>query len=96
MTATDKLTDAEIDEALASALGPDAQDTALLSRSVLTRITQTTPARRPPLAEVLAAPLPMASLFLSTLGLAAALGHLFVLGEFDDFVAVIILFGAGV
>lgn len=89
--------DAALDRTLARALGPDAEDTAELSRAVLSRIAgEGLPApRRPGLTEVLAAPLPAGGLFAGALLLAGAAGYALLPAFGDETVALYLLFGAG-
>jgi hypothetical protein len=92
------MTDADddaLDAALAQALGPRADDTAPLSRAVLTRIAAETTPTRPPLAEVLAQPAPAAGLLLGGLLLAGALGYALLPGEVEDVLLLQALIGLG-
>jgi hypothetical protein len=87
--------DTILEAALARVLGPDAEDTAPLSRAVLTRIAdQGNPARRP-LAEVLAMPLPATGLMLGALLLAGALGYALLPGDLEEIMLLQALLGAG-
>lgn len=91
---TDK-DDAELDAALARILGPAAEDTAPLSRAVLSRMVSETTPRRRGLTEVLVAPLPASGLMLGALFLAGALGYALVPAEVDEAVLMQVLIGAG-
>jgi hypothetical protein len=96
MTEPDPMSDARLEAALATALGPGADDTSPLSRAVLSRIAQDTAPPRPPLSEVLVAPLPLTGLFLAALLLAGAIGHIFVSSDMTEAMTVISLIGSGV
>ena len=84
-----------LDARLAQGLGPTADDTAALSRAVLTRLAAPDPLRRAPLAEVLAAPLPATGLMLGLLILAAALGYALAPIDLDEVTALVQLLGPG-
>lgn len=92
MTETD---DDTLDARLAQALGPDADDTAPLSRAVMTRLAEATTSRRAPIAEVLAAPLPATGLMLGLLILAGGLGYALSPVDLDEVTALVALFGPG-
>ena len=96
MTEQDPMSDARLESALATALGPGADDTAPLSRAVLSRISQDTVTSRPPLSEVLVAPLPLTGAFLAALLLAGAIGHIFVSSDLTEAMTMISIFGSGV
>lgn len=87
--------DTAIDAALAQALGPEADDTAPLSRAVLTRIAAETAPARPPLAEVLVQPAPATGLLLGGLLLAGALGYALLPGEVEEMLLLQALIGLG-
>ncbi len=87
--------DAKLEAALAKALGADADDTAPLSRAVLSRMVAIEKRRWPDLAEVLTAPLPVAGLMLGTLLIAGALGYALVPGEVQDLMALQVFIGQG-
>jgi hypothetical protein len=87
--------DAALDAALAQALGPRADDTAPLSRAVLSRIAMETAPPRPPLSEVLAQPAPATGLLLGGLLLAGALGYALLPGEVEDLLLLQALIGLG-
>ena len=84
-----------LDARLAQTLGPDADDTAALSRAVLTRLAAPDPLRRAPLAEVLVAPLPATGLMLGLLILAATLGYTVAPVDLDEVTALVQLLGPG-
>jgi hypothetical protein len=88
------LDDAALDATLARTLGPGAEDTAELSRIVLSRIADeaASPARAP-LAEVLVAPLPAAGALFGALLLAGAAGYALLPGLMGDEMTVILLIG---
>jgi hypothetical protein len=87
--------DGALETALAKALGPDAEDTAPLSRAVLTQMATTTAPHRPHLAEVLAMPGPAAGLMLGALLLAGALGYALLPGDAVEVLMLQVLIGAG-
>lgn len=88
--------DAALEAALADALGPEAGDTAPLSRAVLSRmVTQGEAGRRLPLGEVLSQPLSATALMLGALLLAGMLGYALLPGEVEDAVLLQLLIGAG-
>jgi hypothetical protein len=95
MTDTDKQSDAALEANLAQALGPEADDTAPLSRAVLSRMTETATSPRQPLSEVLADPLPVAGLLLGSLLLAGALGYALVPRDIGDAIVLYDLIGRG-
>lgn len=84
-----------LDARLAQTLGPEADDTAALSRAVLTRLAAPDAPRRAPLAEVLAAPLPATGLMFGLLILAVAFGYGAAPIELDEVTALIQLLGPG-
>jgi hypothetical protein len=86
---------AKLDARLARTLGPDAEDTAALSRAVLTRLAGPEAPRRPPLAEVLAAPLPVTGLMSGLLLFAVALGYRVAPVDLDEVTALVQLLGPG-
>jgi hypothetical protein len=96
MNEPDPISDTRLEAALATALGPGADDTAPLSLAVLSRIALETTPRRPPLSEVLVAPLPLTGAFLATLLLAVAIGHIFVSSDMTEAMTMISIFGSGV
>jgi hypothetical protein len=83
--------DATLDAALAQALGTDAQDTALLSRAVLTRLAEDRHPPRPALAEVLTDPLPATGLMLAALLMAGLAGYALVPASLQDAMAAYVL-----
>jgi hypothetical protein len=87
--------DDAMDAALARALGPMAEDTAPLSRTVMTRLAEPTVTRPAALAEVLVQPLPAASLFLGLFGLAALLGYTLGPSGPDEIAAIAEILGLG-
>ncbi len=97
--------DDRLEAALARALGKGADDTAPLSRAVLTRIAADSVPPRLPLAEVLALPGPatglllggllLGGLFLGGLLLAGALGYALVPGEVEEMLLLQVLIGLG-
>jgi hypothetical protein len=87
--------DSGLEAALSKALGADADDTAPLSRAVLSRMVATEKGRWPDLAEVLTAPLPAAGLMLGALLIAGALGYALVPGEVQDLMALQVFIGQG-
>jgi hypothetical protein len=87
--------DDRLEAALAQALGPEADDTAPLSRAVLTRIVQDTTPTRPPLAEVLVQPAPAAGLLLGGLLLVGALGYALLPNEVEEMLLLQALIGLG-
>lgn len=95
MTEPDATADARLEAALARALGPEAGDTAPLSRAVLSRIAGRTAPARPPIGEVLAAPLPIAAMLLAGLLGAGAIGHALVASALTEAMTVISLLGGG-
>lgn len=84
-----------LDARLAQTLGPKADDTTGLSRAVLTRLAAQDAPRRPPLAEVLVAPLPATGLMFGLLLLAVTLGYAVAPVELDEVTALIQLLGPG-
>jgi hypothetical protein len=84
-----------LDARLAESLGPDADDTAALSRAVLTRIAGPTAPHRAPLAEVLVAPLPATGLMFGLLLFAVALGYGIAPNDIDEVTALVQLLGLG-
>jgi len=84
-----------LDARLAQTLGPDADDTAALSRAVLTRLAAPEATRRAPLAEVLAAPLPATGLMFGLLVLAVALGYGVAPVDLDEVTALVQILGLG-
>jgi hypothetical protein len=92
MTTSD---DKALEAALARVLGPEAEDTAPLSRAVLTRIAGQAPPRRAHLAEVLTMPLPATGLVLGLLLIAGALGYAVSSGIAEETMLMQILIGAG-
>lgn len=88
--------DDALDAVLAEALGPEAGDTAMLSRAVLTRLAEEGAMRRAPLSDVLAMPLPATGLMLGTLLLAGAMGYALVPGDVEEWMLMQVLIGAGV
>ena len=95
MTKDDDALDAALARALGRALGSGADDTAPLSRAVLTRIAADATPARPPLAEVLVQPAPAAGLLLGGLLLAGALGYALLPGEVEDILLLQALIGLG-
>jgi hypothetical protein len=87
--------DDRLDAALARALGPDADDTAPLSRAVLSRLAERPAPGRAPLAEVLADPRPVAGLMLGALLLAGALGYALLPADLEEAAALILILGPG-
>lgn len=87
--------DDAMDAALARALDAGAEDTAPLSRAVLTRMAEPSAPVRTPLAEVLVQPFPAAGVLLSLLGLAALLGYLTGPAAPDEITAIAELLGLG-
>jgi hypothetical protein len=87
--------DDAMDARLAQVLGPDADDTALLSRVVLTRLAASRTPQRTPLADVLVQPLPAAGLMFGLLLLAGATGYTLAPVGFDEVTAMTALFGIG-
>ena len=87
--------DAELEAALATALGAGADDTAPLSRAVLSRMVTDERRHWPALAEVLTAPVPAAGLMLGALLIAGALGYALVPGEVQDLMALQVFIGQG-
>lgn len=87
--------DDHLDARLAQTLGPKADDTAALSRAVLTRLAGPEAPRRAPLSEVLVAPLPATGLMFGLLLLAAALGYGIAPDDFDEVTALVQLLGLG-
>ena len=87
--------DDAMDAALARALAAGAEDTAPLSRAVLTRMAEPSSPMRPPLSDVLVQPLPAAGLLLGLLGLAALLGYLTGPAVPDEITAIAELLGLG-
>lgn len=92
MTPTD---DDALEARLAQALGPNADDTAPLSRAVLNRLAGPDRTARTGLAEVLAEPLPAAGLMLGLLFLAGGLGYALSPPDFDEVTALMQLLGPG-
>lgn len=87
--------DDAFDAALARALNGRAEDTAPLSRAVMTRLAEPTTGRRVVPGEVLAQPLPAAGLLLGLLGLAAAVGYAMGPAAPDEVAAIAELLGLG-
>lgn len=87
--------DDAMDEALANALDPSADDTSPLSRAVLSRLVEPAAPIRAPLADVLVQPLPAVGLLLGLLGVAALVGYLSGPGTPDDITTVVELLGLG-
>ena len=92
--------DDRLEAALARALGKGADDTAPLSRAVLTRIAADSVPPRLPLAEVLALPGPatgrfLGGLLLGGLLLAGALGYALGPGEVEEMLLLQVLIGLG-
>jgi hypothetical protein len=87
--------DDALDAALARALNRTADDTAPLSRAVMTRLAEPTPGRRFVLGEVLVQPLPAAGVLLGLLGFGAALGYAFGPTGPDEIAAIAELLGLG-
>jgi hypothetical protein len=88
--------DTQLEAALARALGPGAEDTAPLSRAVLTRIAEADRPARPALAEVLVQPGPALGLVAGLLLLAGALGYALLAGLAEEAILLQALIGAGV
>ena len=84
-----------LDARLAQTLGPKADDTAALSRAVLTRLATPETPRRAALAEVLVAPLPATGLMFGLFLLAVALGYGVVPVDLDEVTALVQLLGPG-
>jgi hypothetical protein len=87
--------DDALEAALARALNAGAEDTALLSRAVLTRLAEPSAPLRTPLSDVLAQPLPAAGLLIGLLGLAVLLGYLTGPAAPDEITAIAELLGLG-
>jgi hypothetical protein len=87
--------DDAMDARLARALGPDADDTAPLSRAVLNRLAEPVGPRHLQLAEVLAEPLPAAGAMLGLLIVAGFLGYALTPVELDEVTALVQLLGPG-
>lgn len=87
--------DDALDAALARALNAGAEDTAPLSRAVLTRLTEPSVPVRSPLSDVLVQPVPAMGLLLGLLGLAALLGYLTGPVAPDEITAIAELLGLG-
>jgi hypothetical protein len=87
--------DDRLEAALAQVLGPGADDTAPLSRAVLTRIVQDTTPARPPLAEVLVQPATATGLLLGGLLLVGALGYALLPNEVEEMLLLQALIGLG-
>lgn len=87
--------DDALDAALAHALGAEAEDTAPLSRAVLTRLTEPSTPVRTPLSDVLVQPLPAAGLLVGLLGLGTLLGYLTGPAAPDEITAIAELLGLG-
>ena len=92
---TQERQDSDLEAALARALGTDADDTAPLSRAVLSRMVAPEKRHRPALTEVLTAPVPAAGLMLGALLIAGALGYALVPGEVQDLMALQGFIGEG-
>jgi hypothetical protein len=90
-----KIDDDALDAALARALGPEAEDTAPLSRAVLSRIAGQEATQSLPLAEALAMPLPATGLMLAALLLAGATGYALVPKDLEELLLLQVLLGAG-
>jgi hypothetical protein len=95
-TDIDDAQDKALDDALARSLGPDADDTADLSRAVLSRIAAGTTSAPHPLAKVLAAPLPATGALCGALLLAGAAGYALLPVVAGDELALFVLFGQGI
>lgn len=87
--------DDPLDARLAETLGPKADDTAALSRAVLTRLATREAPRRAPISEVLVAPLPATGLMFGLLLLAVALGYGVAPVDLDEVAALVQLLGPG-
>jgi anti-sigma factor RsiW len=87
--------DDALDAALARALDAGAEDTAPLSRAVLTRLAKPSAPVRTSLSDVLVQPLPAAGLLFGLLGLAAMLGYLTGPAAPDEITAISELLGLG-
>jgi hypothetical protein len=87
--------DDRLEATLAQALGPEADDTAPLSRTVLTRIVQDTTPTRPPLAEVLVQPATATGLLLGGLLLVGAVGYALLPDEVEEMLLLQALIGLG-
>ena len=85
--------DAALDTALANALGTE--DTAPLSRAVLTRLAEPSAPRHAGLADVLVLPVPATGLLLGALLLAGAVGYAIPSGEVEEILMLQILLGVG-
>lgn len=92
MTDTD---DDAMDRRLAQTLGPEADDTAPLSRAVLNRLAGPETPHRANLAEILSDPLPATGLMLGLLLLAGGLGYALSPLEPDEVSALMQLLGPG-
>jgi hypothetical protein len=95
MTDAEKPSDSALEASLARALGPAADDTAPLSRAVLSRMTDTAPPPRQPFSEVLADPRPATGLLVGSLILAGALGYVLAPAEIQDTMVLFQLIGQG-
>ena len=95
MTRTDDDADDALEARLARALGPDADDTAPLSQTVLNRLARPDTTGRTSVAEVLAEPLPASGLLLGLLLLAGGLGYALSPLELDEVSALMQLIGPG-
>jgi hypothetical protein len=87
--------DDAMDLALARALDAGAEDTATLSRAVLTRLAEPSTPVRTPFADVLVQPIPAAGVLLGLLGLAALLGYLTGPAAPDEITTIAELLGLG-
>ncbi len=96
MTNPEPMSDARLEAALAKALGPGADDTAPLSRAVLSRMALDTASPRTQLTEVLVTHLPLTGLFLAALLFAGAIGHIFVSSDLTEAMTIISLIGSGI
>jgi hypothetical protein len=85
--------DDRLDSALAQALGPKAEDTAPLSRAVLSRLAEPSSPSR--LGEVLADPRPVAGLLMGALLLAAASGYALLPATLEEMAALVMILGPG-
>jgi len=87
--------DDDLDASLAHALGPEADDTAPLSRAVLNRLSETRTRPRLELGEVLVAPIPAAGLMVGLLALTVALSYALTPVDLDEVSALAHLLAAG-
>jgi hypothetical protein len=90
-----QLDDDALDASLARALGTGAEDTAPLSRAVLTRLAEPDMPVRSSVTDVLVQPLPATSLLLGLLGLAVLLGYVTGPAAPDEITAIAELLGMG-